>query len=296
MQRISEVKHPFTAEDLARRARAALEASIAHGATRMRTHVEVDPEVGLRGFEGVQAVAAKYAWAIDIELCVFPPERADQQSGTDVLPATDLFLMGRNDTFNIKAAFWTPRRSCDQAATAPGQRLRSPRRCFAMISERSTRLMKLEDYGIAVGKKADVVVLDAASPAQAVAEIREPLMESAACPCCSGALHRIGEDVLERLDVLRRRDHRASAQSRLRPTKTRQLWAYARDGAARVFGTTHNPEPGTARARRCWPSVARSVSPSAGRMCAAASTSWPMPARHGSLLGPLDTTLCSFGA
>src|SRR3954451_7475674 len=27
-------------------------------------------------------------------------------------------------------------------------------------------------------------------------------VESPACPCCSGALHRIGEDVSERLDVV----------------------------------------------------------------------------------------------
>jgi cytosine/creatinine deaminase len=35
--------------------------------------------------------------------------------------------------------------------------------------------MNLKDYGIAVGNPADVVVIDAQSPKQAVAEIRPPL-------------------------------------------------------------------------------------------------------------------------
>jgi cytosine deaminase len=40
---------------------------------------------------------------------------------------------------------------------------------FAMISERSARLMNLKDYGIKVGSQAEVTVIDATSPAEAVA-------------------------------------------------------------------------------------------------------------------------------
>ena len=40
----------------------------------MRTQVEVDPGIGMRGFEGVQSLIADYKWAIDIEICVFPQE------------------------------------------------------------------------------------------------------------------------------------------------------------------------------------------------------------------------------
>ncbi len=40
----------------------------------MRTHLEVDPVVGLRGLEGVQPFVTEYAWAIDLEICVFPQE------------------------------------------------------------------------------------------------------------------------------------------------------------------------------------------------------------------------------
>ena len=45
------------------------------------------------------------------------------------------------------------------------------RDCFDMLTDRSARLMNLKDYGIAVGNPADVVVIDAQSPKQAVAEI-----------------------------------------------------------------------------------------------------------------------------
>jgi cytosine deaminase len=44
-----------------------------------------------------------------------------------------------------------------------------------MLTERSARLMNLKDYGIRLGNPADVVVLDASAPEQAVAEICQPL-------------------------------------------------------------------------------------------------------------------------
>ena len=40
----------------------------------MRTQVEVDPGIGMRGFDGVQSLIDEYKWAIDIEICVFPQE------------------------------------------------------------------------------------------------------------------------------------------------------------------------------------------------------------------------------
>jgi cytosine/creatinine deaminase len=43
--------------------------------------------------------------------------------------------------------------------------------CFRMISERSAKIMNLKDYGLAVGTQADLVVFDATSPEQAVAEL-----------------------------------------------------------------------------------------------------------------------------
>src|SRR5215472_1251639 len=44
-----------------------------------------------------------------------------------------------------------------------------------MLTERSARLLNLSDYGLAVGNPADIVVIDAATPEQAIAEVRQPL-------------------------------------------------------------------------------------------------------------------------
>ena len=85
VKRVKEAKKTFTAQDVHDRARETLENCIKHGATRMRTHVEVDPGVGMRGFEGVQALVDEYRWAIDIELCVFPQEGLTNNPGTDEL-------------------------------------------------------------------------------------------------------------------------------------------------------------------------------------------------------------------
>ena len=78
-------KKAFTEQDVTERARRTLEKAIAHGTGVMRTHVEVDPVVGLRGFEGVLALVQEYRWAIDIEVCVFPQEGLISNPGTDEL-------------------------------------------------------------------------------------------------------------------------------------------------------------------------------------------------------------------
>ena len=74
MARVSAVKPGFTVEDVYARAAETLEQSILNGVTHMRTHVEVDPNVGLRGFEALQQLALDYAWGVDLELCVFAQE------------------------------------------------------------------------------------------------------------------------------------------------------------------------------------------------------------------------------
>jgi len=307
--RVKEAKKTFTAQDVHARAKETLENCIKHGATRMRTHVEVDPGVGMRGFEGVQALVDEYKWAIDIELCVFPQEGLTNNPGTDallvdglkrgatvigaapgydtdhagqirrvfdlareygvdidmhldfgntpddldadlvcdlteqyrlggrvaighatklstldpagqkaiarrladagvavtILPATDLFLMGRDQTHNVRRGLvdanlfvehgcncsistnnilnpFTPFGDCSLIRMANlhanvlqvghGARIAE---CFEMLTTRSARLMNQKDYGIAVGNPADVVIIDAQSPKQAVAELRQPL-------------------------------------------------------------------------------------------------------------------------
>jgi cytosine deaminase len=307
--RVAAVKHTFTVEDVHERARRTIEQAILHGTTRMRTHVEVDPGVGLRGFEGVRALIDEYRWAIDLEICVFPQEGLISNPGSDpllvealkngakvigaapnydsdhagqirrifelarefdvdidmhldsgntaenmdvhlvcdlteqyklggrvavghgckyaalppaslgtlaqrlanagvavtVLPATDLYMMGRDRDHSINRGVadanllvehgvncsissnnilnpFTPYGDCSLIRMANlhanvlqvsgNARLRE---CFAMLTSRSARLLNLTDYGIAVGNPADLVVVDAESPEQAVAEIRHPL-------------------------------------------------------------------------------------------------------------------------
>lgn len=85
MERTSAIKKTFTVEDVNARARRTLEKCISHGATLMRTHVEVDPLVGLRGFEGVKALIKPYEWAIDVEICVMPQEGMLNNPGTEEL-------------------------------------------------------------------------------------------------------------------------------------------------------------------------------------------------------------------
>ena len=122
-----------------------------------------------------------------------------------VLPATDLFLMGRDQTHNVRRGLvdanlfvangcncslstnnilnpFTPFGDCSllRMANLHANVLQVGSRegiaeCFGMLTERSARLMNLPDYGIAVSNPADVVVIDATSPTQAVAEIAQPL-------------------------------------------------------------------------------------------------------------------------
>jgi cytosine deaminase len=78
-------KRDFTAEDIYARAKQTLERGIAHGTMRMRTHVELDPGIGMTGFEAISQIARDYAWAIDVELCVFPQEGLTNNPGTEEL-------------------------------------------------------------------------------------------------------------------------------------------------------------------------------------------------------------------
>ncbi|MEX0807391.1 MAG: amidohydrolase family protein [Dongiaceae bacterium] len=71
---VLRLKEDFTTEDVRQRAIQTLERSILHGVTRMRTHLEVDPAVGLRGLDAILPLIDEYRWAIDIEICVFPEE------------------------------------------------------------------------------------------------------------------------------------------------------------------------------------------------------------------------------
>jgi cytosine/creatinine deaminase len=129
---------------------------------------------------------------------------ADVGVAVTVLPATDLYLMGRDQDHNVRRGVAdanllvahgvncslstnnvlnpaTPYGDCSlirmanlHANVLQVRHPRDLRECFAMLTERSARLLNLDDYGLGVGKPADVVVFDAQTPEQVIAEIRNP--------------------------------------------------------------------------------------------------------------------------
>jgi cytosine deaminase len=82
---VAAAKRAFTEDDVYTRARGTLEKAILHGTTRMRTHVEIDPRIGLRSFNAIKKLKDDYAWAIDLEICVFPQEGLLNDPGADAL-------------------------------------------------------------------------------------------------------------------------------------------------------------------------------------------------------------------
>ena len=82
---VAAMKRDFTVEDVHARGASVIERAIVHGTTRMRTHVEIDPRVGLRSFAAIKALQRDYAWAIDLSLCVFPQEGLTNDPGADQL-------------------------------------------------------------------------------------------------------------------------------------------------------------------------------------------------------------------
>ncbi len=85
IETVAAAKRDFTEADIHARAQRTLEKAIVQGTTRMRTHVEVDPRVGLSGFRAVRALKHDYAWALDLEVCVFPQEGLTNDPGAEEL-------------------------------------------------------------------------------------------------------------------------------------------------------------------------------------------------------------------
>jgi cytosine deaminase len=147
------------------------------------------------------------------KLSLLPPDElertarrlADAGVNVTVLPATDLFLMGRSHDHAVPrgvadANFLlghgvncslssnnvmnpsTPYGDCSLIRLANLHanvlQVAMPHElcdCFEMITTRSARILKLADYGVAAGHPADLVVIDAASPDEAIAQIRHPV-------------------------------------------------------------------------------------------------------------------------
>src|SRR6266403_274800 len=82
---VASAKRSFTEADIYARGRHTLEQAIIHATTRMRTHVEIDPRVGLKGFNAVLRLKRDYAWAIDLQICAFPQEGLTNDPGAEEL-------------------------------------------------------------------------------------------------------------------------------------------------------------------------------------------------------------------
>lgn len=122
-----------------------------------------------------------------------------------VLPSTDLFLMGREMDHNVMRGVvsvhrmlqsgvncslssnnvlnpFTPFGDCSLIRMANlyanichvGKNA-DMHECFKMVTERPAKLMRLDSYGIEVGKSADMVVHDCTDPTVAVAELIPPM-------------------------------------------------------------------------------------------------------------------------
>ena len=85
VQQTRAAKAEFTEQDVYQRGAQVLDKAIVQGTTHMRTHVELDPQIGLIGFNAVRRLQADYAWAITLDICVFPQEGMLNNPGTEAL-------------------------------------------------------------------------------------------------------------------------------------------------------------------------------------------------------------------
>jgi len=89
---VARLKADFTEDDVAERAARTLRTFVLRGTQRMRTHVEIDPTIGLRGFRGVRRAIDAYAFAAEVTVCVFPQDGLTNLPGTEELLAEALSL------------------------------------------------------------------------------------------------------------------------------------------------------------------------------------------------------------
>ena len=80
-----EAKRGFTVDDIRQRARAVLDLAVRQGTTAMRSYVEVDPIVELKGIEALLPLRDEYRPALDLQLCAFAQEGILQSPGTEAL-------------------------------------------------------------------------------------------------------------------------------------------------------------------------------------------------------------------
>ncbi|PWK62378.1 amidohydrolase family protein [Roseicyclus mahoneyensis] len=74
VEETTRAKAAFTTEDVYTRASLVVDAAVSHGTTALRTFVEVDPRVGLRGLDALLALRDARRDQITIQICAFAQE------------------------------------------------------------------------------------------------------------------------------------------------------------------------------------------------------------------------------
>ena len=183
-------------------------------------HLDFDLDASRMDLDEVcrQTQAFRYGGRVAVghvtKLSALPPAQlaamarrlADAGVAVTVLPATDLFLMGRAHDHNVPRGVtpahklaehgvtcslatnnvlnpFTPFGDCSlirianlYANIAQAGTPHELAACFDLVTAQPARLMNLADYGIAVGNPADLVLLDSRDAAMAVAEVAQPLL------------------------------------------------------------------------------------------------------------------------
>ncbi len=182
-------------------------------------HLDFDLDPGWMHLDAVCRATEKagYGGRVAIghvtKLSMLPPDAlatvarrlADAGVALTVLPATDLYLMGRDRTHAMPRGLtpahrlgelgvrcsiatnnvlnpFTPFGDCSLLRMAnfyANVAQVGPEdfdTCVDLVTVEPARLMRLSDYGMAVGNPADLIVLDAPTPGEALAGLAEPIM------------------------------------------------------------------------------------------------------------------------
>jgi cytosine deaminase len=81
-QRVLQAKPGITTEDILLRASKVILTSLKGGVTAIRTHVDVDPTIGLKGIEALLELKRKISDLIDLQIVAFPQEGISESPGT----------------------------------------------------------------------------------------------------------------------------------------------------------------------------------------------------------------------
>ncbi|MBU2870654.1 amidohydrolase family protein [Colwellia sp. E2M01] len=85
IEQTSNAKLDFSEEDIFERGKAVLRQAILNGTSYIRTHVEIDPGIGLNSFYAIKRLKDEFSKFIDLQICVFPQEGLTNNPGTEEL-------------------------------------------------------------------------------------------------------------------------------------------------------------------------------------------------------------------